>query len=75
MFNLFVILQLVSGLLTAFFVLAHDPKSEGLGAIGGSANHFKGMQSSADDKLNVLTWIAASTFMLCSLILGLKLVV
>ena len=67
-------LQIISGLLTIFFVLLKEPKSEGLGAIGSSANSFKGVRTSADEKLDNMTWIFAGTFILCSALLGLKII-
>lgn len=68
------IIQLISGLATLFFILAHEPKSEGLGSIGGAAGHFGGVRTSADDRLDQLTWVAAGTFMLCSALLGLGII-
>ena len=68
------IIQILSGLATGFFVLAHEPKSEGLGSIGGSASQFKGLSSSADDKLDRLTWISFALFIVSSILLGFKIV-
>ncbi len=70
MFNILTTLQVLSGLITAFFILIHEPKSEGLGAIGSSAHHFKGVRTSADEKLDNLTWFFAILFLLCSALLG-----
>jgi preprotein translocase subunit SecG len=70
----FFALQIISGLLTIFFVLLKEPKSEGLGAIGSSAHSFKGVRTSADEKLDNMTWVFASVFIISSAILGLKLV-
>ncbi len=67
-------LQLISGLLTVFFILIKEPKSEGLGAIGSSASSFKGVRTSADEKLDKMTWIFVTSFMVCSALLGFKLV-
>lgn len=67
-------LQIISGIITVFFVLIKDPKSEGLGAIGSSAHSFKGVRTSADDKLDNMTWVAAIIFLLSSALLGFKLV-
>lgn len=67
-------LQIISGLLTVFFVLIKEPKSEGLGAIGSSAHAFKGVRTSADEKLDNMTWIFAITFIVASALLGFKLV-
>jgi len=71
MVNLFTAIQVVSGLVTLFFILAHNPKSEGLGAIGSAAAGFGGVRTSADDKLDNLTWISSGIFMLASALLGL----
>ena len=68
------IIQILSGLATGFFILAHEPKSEGLGSIGGSASQFKGLSSSADQKLDRLTWIAFAIFIVASILLGFKVV-
>jgi preprotein translocase subunit SecG len=67
-------LQIISGLITAFFVLIHEPKSEGLGGIGGSAHMFKGVRTSADERLDKITWSFAITFLVCSALLGLGLI-
>ena len=67
-------LQIISGIITVFFVLIKDPKSEGLGAIGSSASSFKGVRTSADEKLDNMTWVAAIIFLLSSALLGFKLV-
>ena len=64
-------IQVISGLAALFFILIHEPKSEGLGSIGGAAGHFGGVRTSADDRLDQLTWIFASIFLLCSALLGL----
>lgn len=69
--GLFVFVQVISGVITLLLVLAHQPKSEGLGAIGASASQFGGVRSSADDKLDRLTWTAAIVFLLTSALLGL----
>mgnify|MGYP002624119959 CR=1 FL=1 len=66
--------QIISGVLTVFFVLMKDPKSEGLGAIGSSASSFKGVRTSADEKLDNMTWVFAALFMLSSALLGFKLI-
>lgn len=71
MLNIAIAIQIVSGLITAFFILAHEPKSEGLGAIGSSASVFKGVRTSADERLDSITWTFASVFILCSALLGL----
>ncbi|NQY79097.1 MAG: preprotein translocase subunit SecG [Candidatus Caenarcaniphilales bacterium] len=68
------IIQILSGLATGFFILAHEPKSEGLGSIGGSASQFKGLSSSADQKLDNLTWIAFGIFIIASILLGFNVV-
>jgi protein translocase SecG subunit len=67
-------LQIISGIITVFFVLIKDPKSEGLGAIGSSASSFKGVRTSADEKLDNMTWTAAIIFLLSSALLGFGLV-
>ena len=67
-------LQLVSGLITAFFILIHEPKSEGLGAIGSSASSFKGVRTSSDEKLDNITWFFVILFLLSSTLLGFKIV-
>ena len=67
-------LQIISGLLTVFFVLIKDPKTEGLGAIGSSAHAFKGVRTSADEKLDNMTWVFVVIFMFSSALLGFKLV-
>ncbi len=74
MLNFITVIQILSGLATGFLILAHEPKSEGLGSIGGSAHHFKGMQSSAEDKLDQLTWASFILFLGASIILGFNLV-
>ncbi|MCH2227804.1 MAG: preprotein translocase subunit SecG [Candidatus Caenarcaniphilales bacterium] len=68
------IIQILSGLATGFLILAHEPKSEGLGSIGGSASQFKGLSSSADQKLDNLTWIAFAVFIVSSIVLGFNVV-
>lgn len=67
-------LQIFAGLMTVFFVLIKDPKSEGLGAIGSSAHSFKGVKTSADQQLDNMTWIFVGLFLLSSALLGFKLV-
>ncbi len=67
-------LQILSGLITVFFVLIKEPKSEGLGAIGSSASSFKGVRTSADEKLENMTWIFVAIFLLSSALLGFNLV-
>jgi protein translocase SecG subunit len=67
-------LQIISGIITVFFVLIKDPKSEGLGAIGSSAGSFKGVRTSADEKLDNMTWTAAITFLVSSALLGFGLI-
>lgn len=74
MASLFFALQIISGIITVFFILIKDPKSEGLGAIGSSAHSFKGVRTSADEKLDNMTWISAIIFLLSSALLGFKLV-
>lgn len=74
MHSLITVLQIASGLVTVFFVLAHEPKSEGLGSIGGGGSQFSGVRTSADDKLDNLTWVAATIFILCSALLGFKII-
>ncbi len=71
MFNILLTAQVLSGIITAFFILIHEPKSEGLGSIGSSAGHFKGVRTSADDKLDNLTWFFAIIFLASSAALGL----
>lgn len=71
MLNIIIGIQIISGIITALLILAHEPKSEGLGGIGGSASHFTGVRTSADEKLDRLTWVFATAFMLCSALLGL----
>lgn len=66
--------QIISGLLAMFFILIKEPKSEGLGAIGSAASSFKGVRTSADEKLDNTTWIFVIAFIVCSALLGLKLV-
>jgi protein translocase SecG subunit len=68
MLNFVTVIQILSGLATGFLILAHEPKSEGLGSIGGSAHHFKGMQSSAEDKLDQLTWASFILFYISNFI-------
>lgn len=68
--TLVTILQVASGIITLLLILIHEPKSEGLGSIGGSAGSFSGVRTSADEKLDKLTWMAAGTFLVCSAILG-----
>ena len=70
MFNILVSLQVLSGLITAFFILIHEPKAEGLGSIGGSAHQFRGVRTSADDRLDNLTWFFAILFLLSSALLA-----
>lgn len=67
-------LQILSGLLTVFFVLIKEPKSEGLGAIGSAAHTFKGVRTSADERLDNMTWVFVILFLLSSALLGFKLV-
>lgn len=67
-------LQILSGLIVMFFVLIKDPKSEGLGAIGSAAHSFKGVKTSADERLDNMTWVAVALFLLSSALLGFKLV-
>jgi len=74
MLSFITVIQILSGLATGFLILAHEPKSEGLGSIGGSAHHFKGMQSSAETKLDQLTWFSFASFIIASIILGFNLV-
>ncbi len=74
MLNIVVALQVITGIITGFFILVHDPKSEGLGSIGNAAGHFKGVRTSADEKLDNITWFFASLFMLFSALVGLGLV-
>jgi preprotein translocase subunit SecG len=64
-------LQILSGVISVFFVLVKEPKSEGLGSIGGSATTFKGVRTSADAKLENMTWFFVITFLTCSAYLGL----
>jgi preprotein translocase subunit SecG len=71
MFNILLTVQVLSGLITAFFILIHEPKSEGLGSIGSSAGHFRGVRTSADEKLDTLTWFFAIIFLASSAVLGL----
>ncbi len=65
------LLQIISGAIAVFFVLIKEPKSEGLGSIGGSAHSFKGVRTSADAKLENMTWFFVIIFMLSSAYLGL----
>ncbi len=67
-------LQVVSGLLTVFFILIKEPRSEGLGAIGSASHSFKGVKTSADEKLDQTTWLFVGIFIISSFLLGLKLV-
>lgn len=67
-------LQIISGLLTVFFILIKEPKSEGLGAIGSSAHVFKGAKTSADEQLDRTTWIFIAIFIISSFLLGLKII-
>lgn len=67
-------LQVITGLITGFFILMHEPKSEGLGAIGSASVSFKGVRSSADDRLDRLTWFFAIIFLLCSALIGFNIV-
>lgn len=64
-------LQIISGFIAVFFVLIKEPKSEGLGSIGGSANTFKGVRTSADSKLENMTWFFVIIFLASSAYLGL----
>ncbi|MCE2928959.1 MAG: preprotein translocase subunit SecG [Candidatus Caenarcaniphilales bacterium] len=68
---IFFALQIISGIITVFFVLVKEPKAEGLGAIGSSAQSFKGVRTSADDKLDKMTWFFAGIFLISSFYLGL----
>ena len=70
MFNILLTVQVLSGILTAFFILIHEPKSEGLGSIGSSAHHFRGVRTTADEKLDSLTWFFAILFLASSAALG-----
>jgi preprotein translocase subunit SecG len=67
-------IQILSGIITSFFVLVHDPKSEGLGAIGSAASSFRGIRTTADEKLDRITWFFAGIFLLSSALLGLGIV-
>lgn len=67
-------LQILSGIITVFLILIKEPKSEGLGAIGSSANAFKGVRTSADEQADNTTWFFAIVFILSSALLGFKLV-
>lgn len=69
--GLIFIVQILSGAIAVFFVLIKEPKSEGLGSIGGSATTFKGVKTSADAKLENMTWFFVITFMVASAYLGL----
>ncbi len=71
MLGIFTAVQIISGIVTLLLILAHAPKSEGLGAIGASASQFSGVRTGADDKLDQLTWTAVVIFMLSSALLGL----
>ena len=64
-------LQIISGVIAVFFVLVKEPKSEGLGSIGGAANTFKGVRTSADAKLENMTWFFVTIFLVSSAYLGL----
>ena len=63
------IIQIVTAILLILLVLAHSPKGDGLGAIGGSANLFSS-QKSAEKGLNRLTYILSAIFLICSFITG-----
>lgn len=63
-------LQIISGIVTVFFILIKEPKSEGLGAIGSNAHSFKGVRTSADEKLDQMIWIFAGIFLFSSLYLA-----
>ena len=68
--NLIYLVQIISGVISVFFVMVKEPKNEGLGAIGGSANTFKGVHSSADQKLENTTWFFVILFLSSSAYLG-----
>lgn len=61
--------QVLSGIATGVLILLHSSKGEGLGGIGGSATLFTG-PSQAESGLDKITWIAASTFIFTSALLG-----
>ncbi len=62
-------IQVLSGIALIALILIHSPKGEGLGGIGGSANLFTG-PSQAEAGLDRITWAVASTFILCSALVG-----
>lgn len=63
------ILQILSALLLIVLVLMHSPKGDGIAAIGGASQMFSS-QKSAEKGLNKLTYIVASVFLICTLLLG-----
>lgn len=62
-------LQIITGIGTILLVLLHSPKSDGLGAIGGSAQIFSS-QKGAEAALNKLTAYTVGAFFLISFVLG-----
>lgn len=74
MLNFIVGLQVITGIVTGLFILIHEPKSEGLGAIGSAASQFRGVRTSADEKLDNITWFFAILFIGFSALVGLGLV-
>ena len=64
-----VAIQVLSGIALTVLVLLHNPKGEGLGGIGSSANLFTG-PSQAEAGLDKVTCGAASVFLLTSALMG-----
>ena len=63
------ILQVISSVLLIVLILLHSPKGDGIKTIGG-ASQMLSSQKSAEKRLNKLTRIIASIFIVCTFLLG-----
>lgn len=64
-------IEIFSGILLIGAILLHSPKSEGMGAIGGSARTFKTPENDVEAGLKKVTMVLAVIFFGAALVLGL----
>ena len=63
------IIQIITAVLLILLVLAHSPKGDGIGMLGGTSNIFSS-QKSAEKGLNHFTYVLSLIFLICSFVTG-----
>ena len=67
--KVFYLIQILSAILSVFFILLHSPKGDGMASIGAASQLFAS-QKSTEKGLNKVTYFFVGVFVLSTFVLG-----